>query len=115
MGIIVPLAFSAARDPDNRPWKMLQDRPARQAQERKLMMRRLLLAWSASALFTAFAGCACTNCGNSNCPGNACPGRATACQQGGQQPGPGGMVSYPYYTNRGPRDFLETHPQSIGP
>jgi hypothetical protein len=26
-----------------------------------------------------------------------------------------GTVSYPYYTLRGPRDFLETHPQSIGP
>ena len=32
-----------------------------------------------------------------------------------QQAGPGGTVSYPYYTTRGPRDFLETHPQSIGP
>jgi hypothetical protein len=32
-----------------------------------------------------------------------------------QQAGGGGTVSYPYYTLRGPRDFLETHPQSIGP
>ena len=28
---------------------------------------------------------------------------------------PGGQVAYPYYTNRGPRDFLARNPQSIGP
>jgi hypothetical protein len=26
-----------------------------------------------------------------------------------------GYVAYPYYTNRGPRDFLQGNPQSIGP
>ena len=39
--------------------------------------------------------------------------------RGGQQQadgnGGGGMVGYPYYTLHGPRDFLQTHPQSIGP
>ena len=28
---------------------------------------------------------------------------------------PGGAITYPYYTNRGPRDFLAKNPQSIGP
>lgn len=28
---------------------------------------------------------------------------------------PSGGVSYPYYTNRGPRDFLARNPRSIGP
>lgn len=29
--------------------------------------------------------------------------------------GPQGAVAYPYYTNRGPRDFLAKNPPSIGP
>ncbi len=28
---------------------------------------------------------------------------------------PSGGVTYPYYTNRGPRDFLAKNPRSIGP
>jgi hypothetical protein len=28
---------------------------------------------------------------------------------------PTGGVTYPYYTNRGPRDFLARNPRSIGP
>ncbi|HEV3138210.1 MAG TPA: hypothetical protein VGZ26_09900 [Pirellulales bacterium] len=28
---------------------------------------------------------------------------------------PTGSTTYPYYTNRGPRDFLARNPQSIGP
>lgn len=28
---------------------------------------------------------------------------------------PSGGVTYPYYTNRGPRDFLARNPRSIGP
>jgi hypothetical protein len=28
---------------------------------------------------------------------------------------PTAAVTYPYYTNRGPRDFLARNPQSIGP
>ena len=27
---------------------------------------------------------------------------------------PGGSVTYPYYTNRGPRDFLAAQPRGIG-
>jgi hypothetical protein len=34
----------------------------------------------------------------------------------GFAPGPpSGAVAYPYYTTRGPRDFLARNPQSIGP
>jgi hypothetical protein len=28
---------------------------------------------------------------------------------------PTGATTYPYYTNRGPRDFLAKNPRSIGP
>jgi len=28
---------------------------------------------------------------------------------------PTGAVAYPYYTTRGPRDFLASNPPSIGP
>ena len=32
------------------------------------------------------------------------------------EPGPAtGAIAYPYYTTRGPRDFLAKNPQSIGP
>lgn len=30
-------------------------------------------------------------------------------------PPPSGQVAYPYYTVRGPRDFLQANPPSIGP
>lgn len=33
----------------------------------------------------------------------------------GQAGPPTGAVTYPYYTNRGPRDFLARTPASIGP
>ena len=36
-------------------------------------------------------------------------------QEGAEDPGPAAAaVAYPYYTLRGPRDFLTTHPPSIG-
>jgi hypothetical protein len=73
-------------------------------------MRHVFLILAASTFLAVFAGCACNNCCNS-C--NSCASKA-AVKQPPQQP-PGGTVSYPYYTTRGPRDFLETHPQSIGP
>jgi hypothetical protein len=28
---------------------------------------------------------------------------------------PSGAITYPYYTTRGPRDFLAENPRSIGP
>ncbi len=80
-------------------------------------MRHTFLVLAASSFLALLAGCACNNnCCNNSCPGNAAGVRChqQPCEQP-QQAGPGGAVSYPYYTTRGPRDFLETHPQSIGP
>lgn len=62
----------------------------------------------------------CTDCGDGRVVGPLrgaiAAGRAP---RGGQQyfePGPPtGAVTYPYYTNRGPRDFLARHPGNIGP
>jgi hypothetical protein len=77
-------------------------------------MRHTFLAVAASTLLATVSGCACNNCCNPCNAGQHKPAaeHAAAAQQ---QVGPGGAVSYPYYTTRGPRDFLETHPQSIGP
>jgi hypothetical protein len=79
-------------------------------------MRHTFFVLAASAVLAAISGCACNNCCNS-C--NSGMHRAAASPQQSAQPaqqaGSGGVVSYPYYTDRGPRDFLETHPQSIGP
>ncbi len=36
-------------------------------------------------------------------------------QYAGPSGPPTGAVAYPYYTNRGPRDFLANNPPSIGP
>ncbi len=83
-------------------------------------MRRTLLSLALSTVLAAFTGCACDCC---NPSGNACgchlrPGLCCdrqGPQDGQQQAGNGGVVSWPYYTLRGPRDFLEANPQSIGP
>lgn len=79
-------------------------------------MRHTFFVLAASTFLALLAGC-CNNCCNGNqgsAGGIRCRQVPDQCQQA-QQPGPGGAVSYPYYTTRGPRDFLETHPQSIGP
>ena len=74
-------------------------------------MRHTIFVLAASTFLALLIGCACNNkCCNQ---GNSGPANAAPASQ--QQAGPGGAVSYPYYTTRGPRDFLETHPQSIGP
>lgn len=58
----------------------------------------------------------CGRAGNcSPCP-NCCDGhRAVADQLGGPAGPPCGQVTYPYYTTRGPRDFLLNNPPRIGP
>ena len=79
-------------------------------------MRHTFFILAASAVLATFAGCACNN--QCNCCRNNAAGAHQNSQQAaaaGGQAGQGGVVSYPYYTTRGPRDFLETHPQSIGP
>lgn len=71
----------------------------------------------------------CSACGDPNCPG--CLGGGAFCHNvatgfcphaGGypeypnfNQGPPTGQVAYPYYTTRGPRDFLRNNPPSIGP
>jgi len=72
-------------------------------------MRHTFFVLATSAFLAIFAGCANPRCNQCE----SCRGKAAGGQQ--QQAGSGGAVSYPYYTTRGPRDFLETHPQSIGP
>ena len=54
----------------------------------------------------------CARCGLRGCGG--CGGLGM--QADAFTPGPAmGAVSYPYYTMRGPRDFLATNPTPIGP
>jgi hypothetical protein len=71
----------------------------------------------------------CSACGDPNCKG--CLGGGAFCHNvatgfcphaGGypeypnfNQGPPTGQVAYPYYTTRGPRDFLQNNPPSIGP
>ena len=72
-------------------------------------------------------GCGRGQCGDPNCPDCGRDGRdgrdgplarqreAFNAYHGGQ-PGPlTGAVAYPYYSLRGPRDFLARNPGSIGP
>ena len=77
-------------------------------------MRHTFLVLAASTFLALLAGCACNNNCCNNQSGKAA-GVVPPTASKPQQAGPGGAVSYPYYTIRGPRDFLETHPQSIGP
>jgi hypothetical protein len=58
----------------------------------------------------ACCGAACGRCGLLGCAGCAGP-RAEQFTPGP----PTGTITYPYYTNRGPRDFLAKNPPSIGP
>ncbi len=61
----------------------------------------------------------CTGCdrgGDPQCP--VCRGRGcqTCLERRGINPGPPTAgIAYPYYTTRGPRDFLAQNPMSIGP
>jgi len=58
------------------------------------------------------------------CRCNPCDGICSRCSESRRlarvsertaPPAPLGAVAYPYYTNRGPRDFLAKNPPSIGP
>jgi hypothetical protein len=54
-------------------------------------------------------------CASSACEGRG-PCRGAGAGDEGAAGGPqGGGVAYPYYTVRGPRDFLAKNPPSIGP
>ena len=57
-----------------------------------------------------FCGCGCGG------PCGLCPGGQSYPEYPAFNPGPpGGQVAYPYYTTRGPRDFLRNNPPTIGP
>jgi len=67
----------------------------------------------------ACCGTGCGACGGCGCPCCA-PGPGCCCASGDQNynfaPGPPtGQTAYPYYTVRGPRDFLQSNPQPLGP
>jgi len=65
------------------------------------------------------AGCCDPRCGAETC--HVCHGRGCracqGCDRGHVMAGgpPSAAVTYPYYTLRGPRDFLAANPPSIGP
>jgi hypothetical protein len=56
-------------------------------------------------------------CGPGGCgAGGLCPHGGGYPEYPAFNPGPpSGQVAYPYYTTRGPRDFLMAHPPTIGP
>ena len=47
--------------------------------------------------------------------GGACPNCGPGAGQGGYVGQGPGQVAYPYYTTRGPRDFLMNNPPELGP
>lgn len=60
----------------------------------------------------------CNGCNNGGCGphAGACPLTSSGDQNYNFNAGPPvGQVAYPYYTTRGPRDFLMCNPPSIGP
>ena len=105
-------------------------------------MKRLMLLAVVAAMLSLNSGCylldhifgchngcgpvhgsACGDSCGSDCCGGGCGGYG-GCGLGGHglagnTSGPddsiGGVVTYPYYTTRGPRDYLAKTPRSIGP
>jgi hypothetical protein len=89
-------------------------------------MKRAIFLLTA-ALLTGFSGgchhnlCddGCNACGSDGC--NGCGGRAGKHYSGPYSEEytdsgpPSAAVTYPYYTTRGPRDFLAKNPRGIGP
>ena len=56
--------------------------------------------------------CEACDCHDPHCGQSCLP----HCGRGGFNPGPpSAAITYPYYTTRGPRDFLARNPRSIGP
>ena len=103
-------------------------------------MRRALLATLGAAMLMISSGCGLGDrmfcfhrpyggCGNGGCADGGCANGACGDHVGVHQPIPRGVggeyvgpqgpptgaVAYPYYTSRGPRDFLDPNPPSIGP
>lgn len=104
-------------------------------------MKRLLLAVGLATVLGASSGCClidrlfhCRPCGpydscgpgpgfdhggfggGGPCMNGCCAGGPPGSSAYAGPPGPPtGAVTYPYYTTRGPRDFLAVNPPSIGP
>ena len=88
-------------------------------------MRRLVYGLAFLGLISAFTGCqsACHDCRGGRGGLLHHGGRGAGAAAGGHhyrpetEPagGPVGQTAYPYYTLRGPRDFLVDNPPSIGP
>jgi hypothetical protein len=108
-------------------------------------MKRTIFVLLSVVALAMTTGCLHRHCRENACQGGSCPQGeacpAEACpsdpncprckllrgcclqhrNRGGQEaaaPAPGptsAAVAYPYYNLRGPRDFLERNPQSIGP
>ena len=76
-------------------------------------MKRVFFLFIAVVLVVGMSGCKC--CNPSGGCGIPCGGGGGAAMAGGPAGPPTGAVTYPYYTNRGPRDFLADDPPSIGP
>ena len=81
-----------------------------------------LLLLLVAVLALGFSGCASHPAVNGNAANGSCPpGAAGQCPNGPAMGAaadpmpPSGAVAYPYYTLRGPRDFLDRNPRSIGP
>jgi hypothetical protein len=95
-------------------------------------MKRTIFVLFTIAALAMTTGCLRRHCRENNCSGG-CPSEQCApahrcrlcgdrgcdrCQRAPQMADPGpatGAVAYPYYNLRGPRDFLDRNPQSIGP
>lgn len=95
-------------------------------------MKRALSMLAAGLMIAALSGCACDQSsyiqrggeGMAGMMRGSCRRAPNLCRpcrlgRGGEEafvPGPpSGTVTYPYYTIRGPRDFLASNPPSIGP
>ncbi|MBI2825772.1 MAG: hypothetical protein HYX69_13890 [Planctomycetia bacterium] len=101
-------------------------------------MKTLILTAALGVLVASSSGCClidrlfgCGHCGACASKCGPYPGCGTGCcpgagsgpagpspygPDGGAYDGPPtGAVTYPYYTTRGPRDFLAANPRGIGP
>jgi hypothetical protein len=95
-----------------------------------MSMKYWLFTAVALLLVSSSVGCAVSGCGECAGPFGPCDGRIGRTYSGiegsyaghhhgypeaVQQGPPVGAVTYPYYTIRGPRDFLLNNPPTIGP
>jgi len=140
---VFPRDPDISRKPGSLPFQesvAMRRLPARGKRKESENMRHVLFTTAAVVLLAAFSGCAddalhephfcipSSACCAATCDGSGPMMRSErpvvrrsmpVVRQRQQQPpavSPGpATVAYPYYTTRGPRDFLDRNPQSIGP